>query len=342
MSSLIFSLPEFYTAYKRWVSQNPLKASDYEMTTKWISYFLAGRINNSHILSELVYCLSNLLVLFNDRLISDAQKLEIPSSGDQLKLWLTVLEYCEVFLELSVKKLWGTSAKWILVVSVQLFKCIGRLMLVYHHKENIIQQPPIPPLYRRDMKKAEQENGVAELAQAQLDSISFNLKRSGKTIRKIDASPPVGSRNWKPIERALFDNEQTIEQSLAGQQLIAESIYILKPMVHLASMACFGTQTWKPWAISLILDASSLHLYNKGNKKQDSLTKKQKMQLSRRYVGLLMYLLRSPFYEKQSKKRIEALLNALSKSVPFASMICLPLNKYLPFWQSNYFYLWSN
>lgn len=42
MSSVIFSLPELFKAYKTWVSQNPMKASDFETTAKWMSYFIAG------------------------------------------------------------------------------------------------------------------------------------------------------------------------------------------------------------------------------------------------------------------------------------------------------------
>lgn len=43
MSSVIFSLPELYEAYKQWVSNNPQTASDFETTAKWISYFIAGK-----------------------------------------------------------------------------------------------------------------------------------------------------------------------------------------------------------------------------------------------------------------------------------------------------------
>lgn len=72
--------------------------------------------------SELVYASSNLLVFFNDRLIKSGRKIELQSSGERIKLWLTVLEYMEVFLELSANKQWGPTGKWIVIVSIQLFK----------------------------------------------------------------------------------------------------------------------------------------------------------------------------------------------------------------------------
>lgn len=88
----------------------------------YVRFALSGRINNSHVVSELVYALSNLLVLFNDRIINQVRQIELPSSGDRLKLWLTVIEYSEVFCELSAKKLWGNRGKWLVIVAIQVFK----------------------------------------------------------------------------------------------------------------------------------------------------------------------------------------------------------------------------
>lgn len=209
-----------------------------------------------------MYSLSNLLVFFNDRIICKAQKLEIAKSGDKLKLWLTVLDYSEVFLEISAKKLWGDSGKWVIVVILQIFKCISRLFLVFHHKETIIENPPMPVLKRRktDSQNYSTDYTVDE-ARTQLESMSFVLKRSGKVIRKVDAAPPISIRNWKPLN---YDNnnetktDNTVEKGIDGKELIAETIYILKPIAHLGSILCFGNNTWKPWMLSFIMDITRL------------------------------------------------------------------------------------
>lgn len=130
---------------------------------------------------------------------------------------------------------------------------------MFHHKETIIQHPPIPPLPRRAVQAggSQYDPSVSEVAQAQLDAISFTLRRSGRLMRKIDSSPPVTARTWKGLETsAYYDNEQTLEQALAGRQLVAETIYILKPVVHLGSVACFGEKAWKPWIVALLMDLS--------------------------------------------------------------------------------------
>ncbi|XP_023011936.2 peroxisomal biogenesis factor 16 [Leptinotarsa decemlineata] len=346
MSSLLFSCPDIFHSYKVWVSKNPQSLGDWENSAKWVSYFIAGRINNSHILSELVYCLSNLLVMFNDRIIKKTIcQVDSNTTPDKIKLWLTVIEYSEVFCELSASKIWGSAGKWVIVTCIQVFKCIARLFLVYQHKEPIIQNPPIPVLDRRDLKSNNSNYAtMGDLAQEQLNSVSFTLKRSGRVVRKVDSAPPLAIRNWKPLLKApsfSCGNNQTIEQSLAGRQLIAETIYISKPLVHLLSMACFGTETWKPWMIGLALDLTSLQLYRSCRSKSiNSLTPLQRLQLSRRTVILVLYLLRSPIYERYSKDKIDGFLKALSK-IPLAGLICTPLAQYLPFWQSTYFYMWS-
>lgn len=348
MSSLLLSLPELFNSYKNWVSKNPQSASEYELTAKWVSYFIAGRIHNSHIVSELVYCLSNLLVLFNDGIIRKSISLKVANTAEQIKLWLTVVEYSEVFCELSVQKIWGRSGKWLLIVAIQVFKCVARFLLIYKYKEDVIENPPIPPLER---KTIQEENSNCKsstgLNTIDVNSVSFTLKRSGRTIRKVESSPPLRLRNWKPVELEVptpslsnLETKELNEEAVRKKQILAESIYISKPIIHLISMGVFGSRAWKPWMISLAMDLTSLQLY-KSTVKPVTLTRKQKLQLSKRTVLLLLYLIRSPFYEKHSKDKINAFLTALSNNVPLVKIICQPLMQYLPFWQGNYFYMWS-
>ncbi|XP_050506669.1 peroxisomal membrane protein PEX16 [Diabrotica virgifera virgifera] len=346
MSTVLFTLPELYHSYKSWVSKNPSSLGDWESSVKWISYFLAGRINNSHVVSELIYCLSNLLVMFNDRIIKKAQKVHSNSTAETIKLWLTVIEYSEVFCELSANRIWGNTGKWIVIVSIQVFKCISRLFLIFHYKEPIIQSPPIPVLNRKNVAASNQKYiSARDVAQSEFDSVSFTLKRSGRVVRKVDSSPPLGLRDWKPLPKMSLmgvEEGQTLNNALAKRELIAETVYISKPIIHLAAMACLGTNTWKPWAVSLALDFASLELYRSCTKKDvKSVTPQQRLQISKRTILLLLYLLRSPMYEKHSKDRVHSFLMTLSK-VPLAGLIFTPLAQYLPFWQSTYFYMWSS
>lgn len=151
-------------------------------------------MNSSTIVSELIYTLSNLLVLFNDRIIEKSKSVYISNdrSKYRLKLLLTTLEYSEVFIELSAKKLWGERGRWIFITIVQTFKCIGRLVLKFYHRELITQNPPIVALDRKNIDKTLAEASAAESIPDMFDTanstFTFKLKRSGRVVRKVEGN----------------------------------------------------------------------------------------------------------------------------------------------------------
>ncbi|XP_021930291.1 peroxisomal membrane protein PEX16 isoform X2 [Zootermopsis nevadensis] len=297
-----------------------------------------GRINTSNVLSELVYCLSNLLVLFNDRIIHNARRLQAVGSGEKLKTWLTVIDYSEVFIEVSARRMWGEKGKWLIVIVLQIFKCAGRLLLLFYHKDNIIQSPSMPPLRR---KKAREDSHVEE-SRIRLQSAAFTLKRSGRIVRRVTAAPPTSCRTWRPLLPPNNNAEEdgVPDQTLSGKMLIAEVLYVVKPVAHLCSMMLFGQKDWKPWLLALSADLASLQLYGTKHKERH-MSRKQRLELSRRTISLLLYLLRSPFYERHSSDRLQAVLRDMSANVPLARVLCNPIAQYIPQWQDTYFYMWS-
>jgi len=83
-----------------------------------------ARIKNTKVVTELVYSLSNLLVLFNDRIITNAYQTS-PSpvtTADKLKLWLTILEYVEVLFEVTARQAWTDKGKWGMAAFIQMIK----------------------------------------------------------------------------------------------------------------------------------------------------------------------------------------------------------------------------
>lgn len=66
----------------------------------------------------------NLLILMNDRLIYSTKyaHLKLPQFQSQIKTWLTIIEYTEALFEVSAKKIWGESGKWIVIFLMQSLK----------------------------------------------------------------------------------------------------------------------------------------------------------------------------------------------------------------------------
>ncbi|CAK1588425.1 unnamed protein product [Parnassius mnemosyne] len=324
------TLLKLYAAYKRWVINNPGIVTDVETVATWSSYFIAGKINKSPIVSELVYSVSKLVSLFNDRLIKDAYDSEIPYYGlrEQVKLWLTVIHYCEVFIELVVKNKWGSRGKWTAATLLQVFKCSSALILLYRFKELPIQHPPILALQRKKFMEGKDTD--------ENTNAFFTLRRSGRIIRRIDGAPPVALRDWQPIK--IKEDKMNINSEI-NDLVHAELIHILKPLIHLAAMRLFGTKAWKQWLIALGLDLASLKLYNRHIKE---LSYEQRLEISRRKLSLILYLLRSPMYNGYSKSVIENVLTSASNKISLISFICNPVIQYLSHWQDIYFYMWAS
>ncbi|XP_015121058.1 peroxisomal membrane protein PEX16 [Diachasma alloeum] len=339
---VIQSLPAcvgpYLEAYKTWVTSKPQVISDIESTVRCLSYFTAGRFGSSSLTSELIYSMPNLLILLNDHLLYTAKyaHLNLPQFQSQIKIWLTIIEYTEALIEVGATKLWDKRGKWLVIFLVQLFKSVMRLILVHHDKERITQTPPIPPLNREKLARP----GIANLGSGFQNSAGFRLGRSGTIVRSVNASGPIQSRIWSPLKP---ENEDiiTIESPFTKRNLlIAETLYIMKPMIHLIAFIMKGNKNWIPWMTALVLDLLSLHIISKETK-HTVYTKEEKEEITRRRINLFLYILRSPFYDSCSKARILSLLDGLSNNVPLARFVAEPIVKYLPHWQKTYFYMWS-
>nr|XP_033337449.1 peroxisomal membrane protein PEX16 isoform X1 [Megalopta genalis] len=344
--------------YRKWVIENPKLLADLEETIQCLSYFTAGslknvssltkynvyvsiystnssfpgRFNNSTLMSELIYSLSNLIVLFNDLLMCSGRHLHLkfPQFRSKIKIWLTIVEYTETLFEISVKKQWGHTGKWFIIIVIQIFKAVLRLLLVHVYKERVVKSPPLKPLNRNQLDDSEVEK-IKE---------GFTLKRSGTFVRSIRGTNSMHTRTWEPLSPSIYDNLNSspkLERNIA----FAESLYIMKPLLHLGCISITGEKQWPPWLLSLAIDLLSLQIFNKAIKAA-IFNKEDERELHRRILAVLLYILRSPFYDKCSKLRIYAFLTALSKNVPFARFIAEPIKRYLPHWQSTYFYVWSS
>ncbi|KAJ8736801.1 hypothetical protein PYW07_000072 [Mythimna separata] len=324
------SLQELYAIYKRWVISNPGVVTDVETVATWSSYFVAGKINKSPIVSELVYSLSKLVSLFNDRLIREAYGTDEPYYGlrEQIKLWLTVVHYCEVFVELLVKNRWGTRGKWTIATLLQVFKCSSALVLLFRFKELPIAHPPIAALQRKKFTEGKETD--------ENSNSFFTLRRSGRVIRRVDGAPSVAFRDWEPVK--IKDDRPGAAVNVKDL-VYAETLHILKPLIHLASMRVFGTKAWKQWMVALCVDIASMRMYSKYMK---DLSYDQRLEISRRKLSLVLYLLRSPMYNGYSKNVIENTLTSMAHKVPAMSFICGPIIQYLSHWQDIYFYMWAS
>lgn len=347
--------------YRKFVLHNPETISKIESVLRALSYILSGRFGASEALSELVFSTSQLLTLLNDGIFREG-KSKVTCDVTLFKrhrilLWLTVVEYLEVFIELGASRLWGDAGKWIIVVILQIAKAALRFVLLFKYKSGVQRTPLIPPLDRSNLvtrEEAVDEDATnagsgEELEEAQpkeegeqIDAVPtgsvWRGARSGRLVRSLSATSSGSSRSWKLPQKTSESQKAIQPTDLSNRRLFAESLYISRPLIHITSMFVFGQASWKPWLLSCGVDVTSLALMGDSS----DFNEEEKSELSRRTLLLLFYLLRSPFYDTYSKTRILGFLKFMSDTVPGLSFALNPLLDYLPTWQKIYFYNWSS
>ncbi|XP_075044336.1 peroxisomal biogenesis factor 16 [Mixophyes fleayi] len=333
-------LQDLTRKYKEFVIQNPTGATKVEGAVRMVSYLIAGRFKDSNELSELVYSTSNLLVLLNDGILRKELLKSPPTDGSRQRLlnWLGVLESLEVFIEIGTARAWGDRTRWVAILVIQLLKACLRIVLLLSYKSGIQSFPSATPLDREGAlnQTVEESNGGQDSC--------FVGKRSSRAVRSLTDAPSGRNRFWRSPQAP--DGKQSTREAdewsgkpsdLGTLGTMAETVQILRPITHLASLAVWGQRSWKPWLLAAALDIGSLSVL----RDMDNLSRRERRELRRRTLLLFYYLLRSPFYNRYTEIRLLLLLRLLGDYVPGIGLVARPLMDYLPVWQKIYFYNWG-
>lgn len=325
----------------------------------------ASKYNSTHILSEFLYSSSNLLQLLNDTLLRKSAnvRIDVPTAVEHLRTLLQVLEYTSVLAEFGANTFASKFGKWIIIGCFQVAKAVIKLLLLLKFKQGLQLTNPILPLDRRvdllslykkgDNSRGSQPQEVPSAAPepesqdaANGDSV-VTLKRSGRVMRTLDQAPARDQRTWllpngDPRFKQLLQRtrKDAPPSPLTEHQTLAEVLHILRPVAHLTCMGLFGITAWTPFVVSLGMDLTSLKLLHEPHDKMWNMS--ESIELGQRSFALLLYILRSPLYDRYTKEKIIRILSAMANRIPLVGRLISPMVSYLPEWQQTYFYVWGS
>ena len=151
----------------------------------------------------------------------------------------------------------------------------------------------------------------------------------------------MNNRYVGPNEPALNRtgrNDEQGKKTLTLMRSVGEVTYVCEPLLHLMARAKFGVKSWKPFLVSLSCDLFSQVCH--GDKKA-AVSRTEKAELYRRRTLMFIYLLRSPFYDKYTKKILLTFLIFAKDNIPIGGKVAEILLAYIPHYRKIYSYLWA-
>lgn len=129
------------------------------------------------------------------------------------------------------------------------------------------------------------------------------------------------------VEAEITEGRQKFVQNFA------EILYILRPLIYLGALKRYGVKSWKAWAISLMLDLTSV-LLQRANRWND----KESRELSSRIRVLAYYVLKSPAFDFLTQTKLAQTLYSTFSGIPILGAFCEMFASYVQVYQKFFFF----
>ncbi len=207
-----------------------------------------------------------------------------------LKL-LSAIEYAEAVLEITASKLFGTRVKWLIVLLIQLSKCVVRLQLLIVHHTAMQPAPSLftllaPQPLSGTPRSPSQQLAPLSAAATQADDDFFVLSCSGRVVRSIQsgkchiyrnrfqsqlvyttcvfqAPDNLDERDWSMqaiVEKAKRRHQSTttarpdLDPSENSYVFAAELLHIIRPISHMSCLYVCSDKSWAQFMLPLVID----------------------------------------------------------------------------------------
>lgn len=279
--------------YENFVKKNYGIIKSLESVAKFFATFWINEEN--HLQTESFYAIMNNFSLYNEnilirgdmshKMLKEDHRFNTYLKWGQLVKFLTTNE---VLIEMLARKY--KKDVMLIILLIQTFKALIRLYIIYQSKAHVyIDNANLPSdqLLKEESKRLEieqEEKFRSSFYALQGPTVG---KRTGKTMPSFDYKIP------------FLQQRETLYQ-ISNQYDLKEILYVIRPVIYVASLMKFGTESWLPWSISLGTEYLSIQQNPKGLLHKEELMKRKSF--------LLFYLFKSPMFESSLKPVLQWML----------------------------------
>jgi peroxin-16 len=230
-----------------------------------------------------------------------------------VKNLLGVIRNVEVLLEMLARKHCTVRDRWTAILGIEVVKAICKLYLLRNHHGHMLME-------------ATHEEAKQQLVMEDAESRKDN--EFGDIVQLYSRA----GRGVHPHGR--FSSRVDSVNKASGVEVLAEFLHIMRPVVYVAGIcARRGQQTWSPYIASLMTDVLSRILHMAKHVRET----RQQSELRRRELLWFYYLMRSPFFERHTRRPLEKVTKQLGR-LPLIGIIFANMTDLIAALQSHHFY----
>ncbi|KAJ2133029.1 hypothetical protein GGH19_000330 [Coemansia sp. RSA 1807] len=350
--------------YASFVVNNAAQVNSIENGLRTLTYVLPGRFADAELASEAIYTLLSFVGVYHDKLLAQAaiKGLLVDKQGQPLKLDPTVfnryhgqmahasdvyrvaahvlscVQYAEKLVEMVAAKRLGNRRRWQVVTWIEITKVVLRLALLRASGQRMVTGAVVPerevdPGSLGSTKHMEQGVDAKKQWKGGRSRLSFTSVR--EILQQAEGNADLGAFVANSPQNAeRIAPASSLMHRLNALGLTGELLFILRPLIYVLSMRKLGANNWRAWALSLLIELTSRQMLRSDINVPRTL---ERDEMARRKWLFVYYLVRMPFFEQFTEKRLSRVAMWCSNK-PVISLLGSLIQDYQPLWKQYYFY----
>lgn len=318
---------------------------------------------DSEFFIELCNTIVNVFDLYNEHLLTKHQQMNIEIQRDnrfgplyRINQLLKLIQHLSMIIEMYVTRSSAHShLKWPIILIIEVTKAILKMFAVFrirrhtqtpihvHHtlmptdgdlhmeraellRMELTDTAPAMPLYNKDDDRNEEADAINKEQHGTRGGVvgSRTKRRVPNLSQTMLAKKMAQSTMLKP-----YDGHSSQWRVIMGELLNA-----VRPVLYVLALIKFGSKSWQPWAVSLLIDLCGQYLLRTMDDRDRSKCVEAETQRRFSYQN---YLFKSPMFDLLMKPLIEWVCRVLNK-IPLIGTLIANILEYTVSIQNYYFY----